>query len=68
MNRKFERATALLIEYFKMTMESSGLRWDSDNGAEIYEIIQDIFEGMEAVIDDRFDQHMSIYEHNQIGE
>lgn len=37
MNR--ENAKKLLCHYFKLVFERSGLKWDSDNEAEVREIV-----------------------------
>ena len=59
MNFKLERAADNLVSYFKMVFEASGMRWDSDNRAEIYGIIEDIFEGIDAVVSEKIDYHVT---------
>lgn len=58
MNFKLERAADSLISYFKMIFEGAGMRWDSDNQVEIYGIVEDIFEGIDAVVNEKIDTHI----------
>lgn len=34
-----QKAADLLIHYFRTVFEKAGLKWDSDNDAEIYEAV-----------------------------
>jgi hypothetical protein len=39
-----QRATSLLQHYLRMAVTASGQRWDSDNSAEVAEIIDNIID------------------------
>jgi len=59
MNSNAVRAANGLVYYFKLCMKQSGARWDSDNEVEIRDIIVDIFDGVDDVIEDKLDKHIS---------
>lgn len=43
------QAKRLLVHYFRVVFEASGLNFDSDNQVEIEEIIGSIFESIENI-------------------
>jgi hypothetical protein len=45
------RARHLLVHYFQLVFEKSGLRWDNDNRAEISEIADEILYAVSDAID-----------------
>lgn len=45
---KLEKAKDTLVHYFRTVFEEAGLKWDSDNVAEVEGIVDDIASGLEA--------------------
>jgi len=58
MNRKAVQAADMLVHYFKLCMKQSGAKWDTDNEAEIRQIIEDIFDGVDDILVDRLGSHL----------
>ena len=57
MNKNFERAAKDLTYYFELCAKKSGLGWDDDNRAEICFIVENIFDGVQEMIDEAIHNH-----------
>jgi hypothetical protein len=65
MNKNFDKAAHNLIYYFRLCAKSSGTNWDSDNDAEVMEILEYIYDGVDDLIDDRLDHHVASRYHEE---
>lgn len=52
MNERAEKASTLLQHYFRLLAKDSNITWDSDNDAEINDVIEWIMSAVEAMIDE----------------
>jgi len=46
-----QQATKLLTYYFRLIAQKAGVNWDSDNNAEVEQIIEAIFDEIDESID-----------------
>jgi len=59
MNRQTaeERTKNRLVNYFKVLFEAAGLCWDSDNAAEVEEIVENLMDYAESIARDEIVKH-----------
>jgi hypothetical protein len=57
MNKNALKAAHLLKHYMKMLAQKSGTHWDSDNDAEIDELIEAILDAAGDYTDEAIDDH-----------
>ena len=57
MYRNAMKASDNLVHYFKTAFEASGLRWDSDNEAEVREIVENLVTEIIEIANDKICSH-----------